>query len=459
MDTKKKLILERILSIFLFILVFFALLLINYQISVGIGIILIEVIVIVLKAKQIKGNKRIVAECAFFLIAAIIELFWLITSAYALYLTASLLALLLAVYLGGSSLRKQKITKQNSLIKVFCKIAASLISLVAILVVGFLMFTAFNPVPFIHMVQSSFEYSNSFNEHAKTKQNLLDDGTLLINDLQYGNTYPNSYLDIYISGGDVENIKPTYFFIHGGGFAWGDKVDGDPITREIGGLYIYFKGLLDAGYNIVSVNYAFAPEYKYPTPIYQIDEAVNFLQETGKQYGIDMTDVIFGGHSAGGQIAGQFVNIQTNSDYASKMGITPVISKDNIKAVVFVSSLLDSERMTKTGDHIFDWMLLQLGRIYFGNNSLVGQENVMQSNVITNTTEYFPPTFISDGNYASFNEQALELHNRLNQLGVKNTFNFYEKSEVELYHGYETDVNKYAQANMIKLLEFLKSLD
>jgi acetyl esterase/lipase len=108
-------------------------------------------------------------------------------------------------------------------------------------------------------------------------------------------------------------------------------------------LYQY-ELMVDHGYNVVTINYALAPEYIHPTPIKRLSEAVQFMRKNGKQYGINMNDVIFGGGSAGGFIAADFITIQANPEYAIEIGINPVIGLKDIKALVLEVPVLDFTR-------------------------------------------------------------------------------------------------------------------
>ncbi len=64
----------------------------------------------------------------------------------------------------------------------------------------------------------------SWREPATT---ILDNGLVLKNDIKYGATYPNSFLDIWYPNGSGEK-RPTIVYFHGGGFIFGDKSTGDP---------------------------------------------------------------------------------------------------------------------------------------------------------------------------------------------------------------------------------------
>lgn len=305
----------------------------------------------------------------------------------------------------------------------------------------------------IRRLQKKFLAENSFEPQNKLKTDKLQDGRSLISDIKYGETYPNSYLDIYLCK-DSKIVKhPTFFYVHGGGYTWGDKKDGDP-NGEGRGFGWYFREILNAGYNIVSMNYAFAPEYPYPTPVLQMGEAVHFLQSHGNEYGVDMSEVILSGGSAGGQLIGQFANIQTNIPYAEKMKITPVLEKGTIKGMVLSSALLNPERFGKTEYFLSDYLFTKCGQAYFKCRRLLGNSKAIQADVIRNVTEDFPPCFISDANTASFSDQAYALKEKMDAFGIRNFLNIYPKNEVKLMHGFEYEDTIYAKENLKKTLEF-----
>lgn len=276
-----------------------------------------------------------------------------------------------------------------------------------------------------------------------------------IHDVPYATEYPNSFLDIYLH--QDSQAQPTLFYVHGGGFTWGSKVDGDPNAgKNRTDKDWYFKRFLAEGYNIVSIDYAFAPEYAYPTPIIQTCQAGQFLMEHGGEYGLDMSRVILAGSSAGGQIIGQFANIQTNSAYAEEMKLPQVFPEGTIKACLFNSGLLDCERYGEAHSVPFNYLFAKCGEAYFHCKESKGHPAAIQSSVIAHATPAFPPAFLSDANTASFFDQARDFAKRLEELGVEHELNIYPRSEAKLSHGYESFNNKYGQDNMRKMLIFLK---
>lgn len=218
----------------------------------------------------------------------------------------------------------------------------------------------------------------------------------------------------------------------------------------------FFKRFLAEGYNIVSIDYAFAPEYAYPTPIIQVCQAAQFLADHGSEYDLDMTKVILAGSSAGGQIIGQFANIQTNAAYALEMKLPQVFPEGTIKACLFNSALLDCERYEEAHNLVFNILFKKCGQAYFHSRKLKGHPDVIQFDVIRHACAAFPPSFLSDANCASFFDQARDFDRRLTELGVEHELNIYPKTEVKLSHGYESFHDQYGQDNMKKMLPFLK---
>jgi len=84
--------------------------------------------------------------------------------------------------------------------------------------------------------------------------------------------------------------RPAFVFLHGGGYVVGTLDTHDVICRELARA---------SGHIVVNLDYALAPEFKFP---YAIDEVVAFgryLQALGGEWGIDPGRVALGGDSAG----------------------------------------------------------------------------------------------------------------------------------------------------------------
>lgn len=298
---------------------------------------------------------------------------------------------------------------------------------------------------------------NSYEPKGATGVQQLSDQVELRTNIEYADEYPNSFMDIYLYDPQSGETHPTFFYLHGGGFAWGDKLEGDPtgVKPNAAGGTSYLQSVCEVGYNVVSINYALIPEYKYPTPLYQVDQAIHFLLNNADTYNLDMTHIVFAGGSAGGQLAGQYINVQTNPAYAEEMGMDQVLTNGEIVGAVLNCALLEPAGgiAMDTGSYIMDLMYNDLGKVYFSTDP----EILEQANIISHMTENFPTAYITDGNTGTFFDQAEKLAQKLEAYGTPYEYNFYP--EPELGHGYDGDLtNPYAQDNLSKTLVFLENL-
>ena len=86
---------------------------------------------------------------------------------------------------------------------------------------------------------------------------------------------------------------PLVICLHGGGWAIGDKSHLDNFVKE----------LARHGYVAATINYRFAPKYKFPAQLDDARTALKFLKTHAVEYQIDPDRVAAAGESAGAQIA------------------------------------------------------------------------------------------------------------------------------------------------------------
>jgi triacylglycerol lipase len=136
-------------------------------------------------------------------------------------------------------------------------------------------------------------------------------------DVAYGPA-PRNVLDVFTapksapSGGS----KPVVVFVHGGGFARGNKrTEGTPFYDNI--------GVWAAGYGLVGVtmNYRLAPDSTWPSGIEDVGAAVAWLKANVARYGGDPSKIFLWGHSAGAAHVGDYVaNAATKGSDAGVAG-------------------------------------------------------------------------------------------------------------------------------------------
>lgn len=329
-------------------------------------------------------------------------------------------------------------------------------SVVLYVFAGIILFTTFFPAISMGIIKKmSFPNENVW--EAEQSEIVLDNDIRLVSNVCYDTEYPNGFLDIYYSAENSDKIPPTLLVIHGGGYIWGDKSSGDPNAGELDMEDTFLMKAVNAGYNVVSLNYCLAPEYVYPDSIIQLNNGLAYLKDHADELGLNMEQVFLDGGSAGGNLAGVLANLQTNPDYAQKMQITPALNETDIRGVLFESSLLDNSQYGVTHDVGMDYLFYQLGRVYLQINDLQHDTTgkVADSNVIDNVTAGFPPCVISDGNSGTFYEQAFAMNARLVELGVECKLIYYPKTVERLGHGYESLGSPYAKITQDRMLEFM----
>jgi acetyl esterase/lipase len=112
-------------------------------------------------------------------------------------------------------------------------------------------------------------------------------------DLAYGTRSPAQKLDIYLPAtGDPP--YPVLVAIHGGGFLFGDKEDGQ-ITPVLQGLR--------RGYAVVGLDYRLSPEARFPAAINDVKASIRWLRAHAAEYQLDAGRIALWGDSAGGNLA------------------------------------------------------------------------------------------------------------------------------------------------------------
>jgi acetyl esterase len=98
---------------------------------------------------------------------------------------------------------------------------------------------------------------------------------------------------LYLPDPDVTR-PPVHVNFHGGGYVMALTQSDDPVCRFLAA---------EAGAAVLNVDYAVAPQHRFPAPPYQAYEVVRWVAEQGAAYGWDGGRLTVGGQSAGGGLA------------------------------------------------------------------------------------------------------------------------------------------------------------
>jgi acetyl esterase/lipase len=385
------------------------------------------------------------------------EVIWLIAGWYPVFVLAEFAAVTVAFacFTHAWTVRRRDRTEGvRRMARGALRGGAGIAAAVAALVSAVVLLTSVTPAPLIKTaLQAATGAGNSFDPAAPMQTRVVN-GTQLTNDIQYGTTYPNSYLDVYIADADPTVSRPTYVYVHGGGFIVGSKSEGDPNAVAGDSSFALGNGpVLEAGYNVVSIDYALAPQVTYPTPVVQLSQALAFLRDNGEEYGLDMSRVVLAGSSAGGHIAGQYAAIQTNPAYAAQLDVAPALGEGDLQAVVLDSALIDGTRgdRTQAPQLLTDWLFNLATRAYIG----MDPAKLEEANLLDHITADFPPTFIADGNTGTFADQARDLSDELDQLGVRNELFLPTREQAILGHGFMAADSRWTDEYNLEKMDFL----
>ena len=323
--------------------------------------------------------------------------------------------------------------------KIVVIVLGAILALCLLLVVVFIA----SPKPTAILVQQLFEGGVAVKPHNYDEIEKL---VHVENDLSYDSAHQEGNLDI-VAPKEFSGKLPVIFWVHGGAFLGGDKSD---ITE-------YAVQVASKGFIVVNMNYELAPSAIYPTPLYQVEEAYQFIEKNAQAYGIDMDRLYFAGDSAGAQIISQFVNIQVEEEYSNLIGIEGSVSPDKIAGVLLFCGPYDVSKFGDLSDSfLINFLFDRVGWAYIGERNWGDSDQVKQASVIDHVSAHFPPTFITDGNTGSFEEQGLELADKLNKNDVEIVDVFYSQEEAELGHEYQFIMDTpQAENTFNQLIEFL----
>ena len=115
---------------------------------------------------------------------------------------------------------------------------------------------------------------------------------LVLRDVKYGNDKRNT-MNVFVPKGS-NNKTPFVLFIHGGAWVSGDKNDMAIVQLALGG----------AGIASASINYRYASDtVHYPELMSDVNSAVNYIVDHGKDWNVNTNTIAISGISAGAHMA------------------------------------------------------------------------------------------------------------------------------------------------------------
>lgn len=285
----------------------------------------------------------------------------------------------------------------------------------------------FSPWPSAMFIRYEFDKGGA--KTSKALEKYVPPDIAQVKNLQYRNDDKDAYLDVFYPK-ETNRPLPTVVWVHGGAWISGNK---DSVDN-------YAQIVAEEGYTVVSVNYSIAPEHKYPTPIYQVNDALGYLQQNAERLNIDKDRIVLAGDSAGSQIVAQLATIITSPSYAKEMGVSPKLSSESLRATLLNCGAYDLNLPKYDGAD--GWFLRTVLWAYSGTKDFLHDPKLKHASVVNYVTADFPPSFITAGNADPLEEQSKELARRLNALDVQTTTLFYSADhQPALQHEYQFNLD------------------
>ncbi len=332
--------------------------------------------------------------------------------------------------------------------KILKRFLIGLLSLTGIAIVGIFIIYQLTPKPMSYIVRNQFDTSKKKQVYTRPeKYDKIIQNINVNEDKPYKSEYQNNKMDVY-SPKNINTNMPVLFWMHGGAYVGGDKRD----TKD------YLEMLSErTGIVIVNINYALAPENEHPTPVRQLNEAINMIKRDSTVH-INWNKVYLGGDSAGAQISSEYLISLVNSDLAKDDHISPVIKKSQVKKFISLSGVLNPDGLTDISDKTSSIMFKSCGWSYFGIKGFEKSLNVTKLSLYEYSNKFSQEFFLTDGNTGSFSSQMNHLAQELDKDKVDVQRVFYDKNKAILGHEYQFDFsNKYAQETFDQLVKFIKS--
>lgn len=288
-------------------------------------------------------------------------------------------------------------------IKTICKILIVFIVILAVLAGGVLFVLTHTQI-IVGTIQrlsaSTVNTDNVYEPLGEPMEGLKDNGQYIVTEIKYSENYPNSYLDITYPNEDRDASNPTLIYFHGGGFFGGSKGVGDPLAESDATALL--DDICAEGFNLVNIDYVLVPEYHFPDPLIQANEAFRFLMEHSEEYHLDMSRVVLMGSSAGAIMTSQLGSVITNPDYADCLGITPVLEPEQIKALVLDDAPLAYDKFS-LGTKIL------VGNYVKGSIFLNRKEIKSYNNILWVDSDYPPSVLLGSEYYVDMRDMDAAL--------------------------------------------------
>lgn len=269
----------------------------------------------------------------------------------------------------------------------------------------------------------------------------VPDGVLERPGLAYGR-HPDEQLDLYLPA-HAQRPLPLLAWVHGGGWVAGSRQ----------AVANWLRIVAAQGYACAAIGYSTASvQARYPTPLRQVQQALDWLDGQAAALGLDADRVVLGGSSAGAQISAQVALMGSSASYARRIGLPVAPLATRLRGTVLLSGAFD---IAGVGDN---WLVNSLLWAYTGKRDFRRDAWLHLMAIPPNLSGRYPPSFITSGNADPLLPQALALARRMQALGMDtDTLFFADDHPRRLLHEYQFNLDTAeGQLSQQRLYAFLQ---
>ena len=189
--------------------------------------------------------------------------------------------------------------------------------------------------------------------------------------------------------------QPAVILIHGGGWKSGDKSQMANMALEIA----------SKGYSCFAIEYRLSLEAKFPSAIFDVKTAIQYVKANAKKYHVDATKVAVLGCSSGGQMAALIG--ATNKNPAFEEPDSNFKTTTSVQAIIDLDGVLAFKHpQSKESEVAAFWL---------GGNSGEKPEIWAMASALTHVNAQFPPILFINSPMERFHAGRDDLILKLNE--------------------------------------------
>ncbi|HEX9828014.1 MAG TPA: alpha/beta hydrolase [Flavobacteriaceae bacterium] len=256
-------------------------------------------------------------------------------------------------------------------------------------------------------------------------ENVIEEADIAYKDLGYRKLH----LDAYYNSN--KKLKPAIILIHGGGWKSGNKSLMEPMAQH----------MASKGYACFTVEYRLSLEAKFPSGIFDVKTAIQYVKSNADRFFVDTMKVAVLGCSAGGQMAALIGTTNNNEDFEDAASIYK--NSSTVHAIIDVDGILAFKHPKSEEGKV--------ASLWLGGNSEENLETWINASALTHTDQNTPPILFIGSKYDRFQAGREDMIKILNQYNIYNQVENFTNAPHSfwLFHPWFEDTTEY----VIKFLD------